>query len=151
MNRGDGPNGQPYTLQNVNVNSNWVTQYTGYAAGIVIEGSGYDNSVYTSWNNQFGSNTWYLMGNSSTTYFYWMGYPMTLTSFSAALVAETSDTGSILTPFPNGSVEGGHTQEGPHEGTSGLESLNHETSNAATPPVARVGAEFSHPQAETGI
>ncbi len=98
--RGDGPDGQPYTLQNVNVNSNWVTQYTGYAAGIVIEGSGYDNSVYTSWNNQFQSNTWYL-GNQNGAYFYWMGYPMTLAQYGATLVAETVPTGTILTAFPN--------------------------------------------------
>ncbi len=103
VSRGNGPNGTPYTLQSVNVNSNWVTQNTGMAAGIVIEGSGYDNSVYTSWNNQFQPNTW-ILGNPSTTYFYWMGYPMTLSEFYSAVVGEAVTTGSTLTPFPNTSV-----------------------------------------------
>ena len=86
-NRGNGPNGQPYTLQNVNVNSNWITQGTGIAAGICIEGTGFDNSVYTSWNNQFQYNTWNLSSPGGA-YFYWMNAPMTMGQWGAALVAE---------------------------------------------------------------
>lgn len=84
--RGNGPNGQPYTLQNVNVNSNVITQNTGIAAGICIEGSGFDNSVYTSWNNQFQYNT-FILGNQSGDYFYWLNEPMTLLQWAAALLA----------------------------------------------------------------
>jgi parallel beta-helix repeat protein len=80
--RGNAPNGQPYTLQNIDVNSNWVTQNTGIAAGIAIEGTGFDNSVYTSWNNQFWYNTFYL-SNPSGDYFYWMGGPITLAQFDS--------------------------------------------------------------------
>lgn len=85
--RGDGPNGQPYTLQNVNVNSNWITQNTGMATGIVVEGSGYDNSVYTSWNNHFQYNT-FTLANPSAAYFYWMGEPLTFSAWGAMLAVE---------------------------------------------------------------
>ena len=83
-NRGNGPNGQPYLLQNVNVNSNWITQTSGIAAGIGIEGTGFDNSVYTSWGNQFQYNSFYL-GNPNGNYFYWMGYPMSFSSWGTVL------------------------------------------------------------------
>jgi hypothetical protein len=79
-NRGDAPNGQPYTLQNVSVNSNTITQSTGIALGIAIEGSGFTNAVYTTWNNTFWPNTFYL-SNPSGDYFYWMGGPITLAQF----------------------------------------------------------------------
>lgn len=85
-NRGSGPNGQPYLLQNVNVNSNWITQGSGIAAGIGIEGTGFDNSVYTSWGNQFQYNTFYL-GNPNGDYFYWMGYAMSLSAWGTVLTA----------------------------------------------------------------
>lgn len=87
LNHGNGPNGQPYTLQNVNVNSNWVTQNTGMAAGILVEGSGFDNSVFTSWNNQFVYNTWNL-ANPNGNYFQWMGQAMTLSAFGATAAAQ---------------------------------------------------------------
>jgi parallel beta-helix repeat protein len=80
--RGDAPNGQPYTLQNVDVNSNTITQSTGIALGIAIEGSGFTNAVYTSWNNTFWPNTLYL-SNPSGDYFYWMGGPITLAQFES--------------------------------------------------------------------
>jgi hypothetical protein len=80
-NRGNGPNGQPYSLQNLTVTSNTIYQTTGMAAGIVAEGSGFDNSVYTSWNNTFVNNT-YNLGNPSGADFYWMGQPMTLATWS---------------------------------------------------------------------
>jgi hypothetical protein len=83
-NRGNGPNGQPYTLQNVNVNSNWITQNSGMAAGIAVEGTGFDNSVYTSWNNQFQYNTFNL-DNPSAPYFYWMGQPLTFSAWGVVL------------------------------------------------------------------
>ena len=58
-NRGNNPNGQPYLLQNLDVINNTITQTTGTAAGIMV-GGGYDNSVYTSWNNHFQNNTFNL-------------------------------------------------------------------------------------------
>jgi len=87
QNRGNGPNGQPYTLQNVNVNSNWITQNTGMATGIVVEGTGFDNSVYTSWNNQFQYNTFNL-ANPAGAYFAWMGQPMTFSAWGTVLTAK---------------------------------------------------------------
>ncbi len=83
-NRGDGPNGQPYLLQNVNVNSNHITQNTGFAVGIAVEGSGFDNSVYTSWNNEFQSNT-FTLTNPTGDYIYWMNEPMTLAAWGQLL------------------------------------------------------------------
>jgi len=79
-NRGYGPNGQPYTLQNVMVSGNTIYQTTGFAAGIVVEGSGFDNSVYTRWNNIFQANT-YNLADPNGYYFYWLGQPMTLDAF----------------------------------------------------------------------
>lgn len=84
--RGNGPNGQPYTLQNVNVNSNWITQASGLAAGIVVEGTGFDNSVYTSWNNQFQYNTFNL-ANPSAPSFAWMGQQLTFSAWGTVLTA----------------------------------------------------------------
>jgi hypothetical protein len=84
VSRGNAPNGQPYTLQNVNVNSNWITQSTGIAAGICIEGTGYNNSVYTSWNNQFQYNTFNL-ANPNGLYIYWLNEPMTFAAWWAYL------------------------------------------------------------------
>ena len=80
--RGNAPNGQAYSLQNLSVNSNTITQSTGIAAGIAIESSGYSNAVYTSWNNKFWPNTYHL-SNSSGAYFYWKGGPITLAQFNA--------------------------------------------------------------------
>lgn len=80
--RGEGPNGQPYELQNVSVEGNTITQATGTAAGIAIDGSGVGNAVYTSMNNIFLDNT-YRLGVAGGDYLYWMGEPMTLTSFLA--------------------------------------------------------------------
>ncbi len=85
-NRGNAPDGQPYLLQNVEVSSNTITQGTGMAGGIVVEGTGFDNSVFTSWNNKFVSNTFNL-STPNANYFYWMGQPLTLTSFLADLLA----------------------------------------------------------------
>jgi hypothetical protein len=83
QNRGNGPNGQPYTLENVVVSNNTVTQDTGLAAGIVF-GSGYNDSVYTSYGNTFSSNRWYLT-NPSGLYFLWMGEPIALATFNTEL------------------------------------------------------------------
>jgi hypothetical protein len=81
--RGDGPNGQPYLLQNVDVTSNTITQATGMAAGIAVEGSGFDNSVFTGWNNIFQNNT-YVLATPGASYFYWLGQPIPLTAFMAS-------------------------------------------------------------------
>jgi len=86
-NRGNAPNGQPYTLQNVDVQNNTITQSTGTAAGIAVEGTGFDNSVYTNWNNQFQQNTFNL-ANPSYDYFWWLGEPMTYSAWTNALASE---------------------------------------------------------------
>ena len=93
--RGNAPNGQPYSLQNVTVTGNTIYQNTGMAAGIVVEGSGFNNSVYTSWNNTFQGNT-YNLANPSGNYFYWLGQTMTL----AAFVGDTDGGGAS----PNASI-----------------------------------------------
>jgi len=85
-NRGNAPNGQPYSLQNDEVNNNTITQDTGMAAGIVEE-SGFENSVYTSWNNHFLSNT-FILANPAGDYFYWLGQPMTLASWDSSDATE---------------------------------------------------------------
>ena len=85
-NRGNGPNGQPYLLQNVDVNSNTITQSSGLAAGIVVEGTGFDNSVYTSWNNHFQYNT-FILANPSGDYFFWMGVAVSLSAWGSVLAA----------------------------------------------------------------
>ncbi len=83
QNRGNGPSGQPYVLENVAVNNNTVTQDTGLAAGIVL-GSGYNDSVYTSYGNTFSANRWYLT-NPSAAYFFWMGESISLATFNTDL------------------------------------------------------------------
>ncbi len=84
--RGNAPNGQPYLLQNVNVNSNWITQSTGVAAGIYIENGNFDNSVYTSWNNTMRYNNFYL-SNPNGNYFCWLGQYLTLNGFGTLLAS----------------------------------------------------------------
>lgn len=79
-NRGDGPNGQPYVLENLSVEANTITQSTGTAAGIGIDGSGVSNAVYTSMNNVFKDNT-YNLSNPGADQLYWMGGALTLASF----------------------------------------------------------------------
>ncbi len=81
-NRGDAPDGQPYALQNVSVEANTISQATGTAAGIAIDGSGVSNAVYTSMNNIFINNT-YNLSSPGADLLYWMGEPMTLASFLA--------------------------------------------------------------------
>ena len=83
-NRGNGPDGQPYLLENVTVSSNTVNQNTGMAAGIVIAGSGFDNSVYKSWNNTYRDNSFALTAPDGN-YFYWMGQSISLASFRSYL------------------------------------------------------------------
>jgi parallel beta-helix repeat protein len=78
--RGNAPNGQPYLLQNINVNNNTITQSTGTAAGIV-EQSTFDSSVYTTWNNVFHANTFKLTDQAGQ-YFVWMGVHLTLAGWS---------------------------------------------------------------------
>lgn len=78
--RGNNPNGQPYLLQDLNVNNNIITQTTGFAAGIVV-GGGYDNSVYTSWNNHIQNNTFNLAQPATYDYFFWLSQPWTLATW----------------------------------------------------------------------
>ena len=55
-----GPHtGQPYLLQNLDVHDNTLFQISNNAAGIVGAGT-YGNSMYTSWNNHFTNDTYYL-------------------------------------------------------------------------------------------
>lgn len=69
--RGTDPKtGTVYTLQNLYVHNNVITQKTGYAAGIV-KASVFDDSVYTSWGNHYQDNTYYL-SDPSYPYFYWL-------------------------------------------------------------------------------
>jgi hypothetical protein len=79
--RGNAPDGQAYTLQNTNVNSNWITQGTGTTAGIGVEGN-VGNSVCTGWNSHFRNNMFYLT-NTSANSIYWMEQPMTMAAFRA--------------------------------------------------------------------
>lgn len=87
QNRGYGPNNQQYVLQNVDVNSNIITQQTGIALGIAIESAIFDNSVYTSWNNQFQYNTLNL-ANPSGAYIFWLNQPMTVAAWAAVLATQ---------------------------------------------------------------
>lgn len=80
VSRGIGSNGLPYSIENLNVYSNKITQVTGIAEGIVI-GSGYDNSVYTSWNNHFQNDTYYLTYPATYAYFFWLGEKWTLATW----------------------------------------------------------------------
>ncbi len=73
--RGLAPDGTPYTLKNLNVHDNTITQQVNYAAGIV-KGATFDDSVYTSWGNHFQNNTFNL-SDPNGKYFYWLGQPWT--------------------------------------------------------------------------
>lgn len=86
-NRGDAPNGQPYLLQNMTVTGNTITQGTGMAAGIVLEGTGVSDSVYSSSNNTFRNNT-YNLNNPGGSHFYWLGEPMALGTWATAVGGE---------------------------------------------------------------
>lgn len=66
----DSKTGLPYTLKNLNVHNNTITQQTGFAAGIVV-GSGFDSSVYTLWGNHFVNNTFNL-SDPTRSCFYWL-------------------------------------------------------------------------------
>ncbi|HEX5410749.1 MAG TPA: right-handed parallel beta-helix repeat-containing protein [Terriglobia bacterium] len=66
----DAKTGTVYTLQNLYVHDNVITQKSGYAAGI-IKASLFDDSVYTSWGNHLQNNTYYL-SDPSYPYFYWL-------------------------------------------------------------------------------
>ena len=78
--RGNGPNGLPYLIQNLNVNTNTITENGGTAAGIVAQAT-FDNSVYTSWNNHFQNNTFNLT-NPSVPYFDWLGQAWTMATWN---------------------------------------------------------------------
>ena len=85
--RGWAPNGQLFSVQNVNVNSNYITQTTGIALGIALEPPETGDDVYTSWNNQFQYNN-LTLSNPSGQYIYWFNQPMTFLQWSAALAAQ---------------------------------------------------------------
>jgi hypothetical protein len=77
VSRGTGPSGLPYLIQNLNVHDNRITQITGMAEGI-LTGSGFDNSVYTTWNNHFQNDTYYLTSPATYYYFFWLQQRWTL-------------------------------------------------------------------------
>jgi len=75
----DSKTGLPYTLKNLYVHNNTITQQTGFAAGIV-KSSKLDNSVFTSWNNRFINNTYHL-GSKAGKFFEWLNSPQTLAAW----------------------------------------------------------------------
>lgn len=76
-NRGNNPRtGSPYELRNIYIHNNIITQRTGTAAGI-LKSASLNNSVFTSWNNRFDSNTFHL-ANKAGKYFQWMNNAQTL-------------------------------------------------------------------------
>ncbi|MFB3922523.1 MAG: right-handed parallel beta-helix repeat-containing protein [Terriglobia bacterium] len=79
--RGLAPSGTPYTLKNLNVHDNTVTQQTSCAAGIV-KSSAYDDSVFTSWGNSFRNNT-FVLSDATGKYFCWLGQQWTLTQWQS--------------------------------------------------------------------
>jgi hypothetical protein len=81
--RGNNPSGVPYSLSNVVANGNTITQGTGYAMGIVTEGTeAGTTAVYTSMGNNFSGNTFVLTAPSTGMYFYWNNQPMTLAAWN---------------------------------------------------------------------
>ncbi len=78
--RGNAPDGTPYTLMNVYVHDNVVTQQVNYAEGIVKDSS-FDDSVFTSWGNHFQNDTFYL-SNLSQPYFLWLDQKWTLAQWT---------------------------------------------------------------------
>ncbi|MBZ5515065.1 MAG: right-handed parallel beta-helix repeat-containing protein [Acidobacteriia bacterium] len=73
--RGLAPDGAPYSLKNLNVHDNTVTQQVNYASGIV-KATNFDDSVYTSWGNHFSNNVFNL-SNPSGKYFIWLSQQWT--------------------------------------------------------------------------
>ena len=67
----------PYQLENLSVHNNTIYQVYGTAEGIV-KSSVFDDSVYTSWNNHFQDDTYYLSYPTTRNYFYWLGAYHTL-------------------------------------------------------------------------
>jgi len=66
-----GPHaGQPHLLQNLDFHDNNFSAISNLAAGVVKQAS-FDNSVYTSWNNQFANNS-YSLPDLNGLYFAWM-------------------------------------------------------------------------------
>jgi len=66
-----GPHtGQPHLLQNLDIHDNTLSEISNIAAG-VVRSSSYDNSVFTTWNNHFTSDT-YNLSDLSGLYFSWM-------------------------------------------------------------------------------
>jgi len=91
-NRGDAPDGQRYILQNLSVEGNSITQTTGTAADIAIDGGAISNTVYTNMNNIFTDNT-YVLASPAGNYFYWLGEPMTLAAWAGTLAGAGSTAG----------------------------------------------------------
>jgi len=75
--RGNGPDGQPYSLKNLSVHDNTITQSSGYAEGIVAS-TAYNGVIYASWNNHFQNDTYNLANSATYKYFFWLAQSWTL-------------------------------------------------------------------------
>jgi len=81
QNRGNGSNGLPYLVQNLYVHDNTVTQRNGGYAGAAMQDDG-ETLIFTSRNNRWVHNTYYLGTNATPYEFYnggrtaaqWRGY-----------------------------------------------------------------------------
>jgi parallel beta-helix repeat protein len=68
-NRGNGPNGQPYRVQNLNVHNNVVTQSVGRKSGLLNFISATDGAAMMSGrNNRFNLNQYTITGNATPFY-----------------------------------------------------------------------------------
>lgn len=70
--------GDLYSLRNLDVHNNVITQNTGIAAGILTSLLG--NAVFESWGNRFTNNTFHLATDRGK-YFYWLNSPETLSAW----------------------------------------------------------------------
>ena len=72
--RGNGSDGRPFSLKNISVHDNTVTNPTYYAAGLQRDAASSDEA-YTSWNNHLDRNTYTL--SRTRPYYYWMNAAQT--------------------------------------------------------------------------
>jgi len=108
-------NGRRYSIQNVNVHDNIITLNSGIAAGFVRDSSVVPPDIFTSWNNHFDYNTYYLSdvngrafdwNDSDRTRSEWQSYSNDIHGTFLPLGFGTTTTASIANPL-NGSVVSG--------------------------------------------
>jgi hypothetical protein len=129
---GNSPiNGRRYYIQNVNVHDNIITLNSGIAAGFVRDSTVVPPDIFTSWNNHFDYNTYYL-GNLSGMNFDWADGDRTrnewqsygndihgtFLSIGAGLTPTT--TVSIASPANGAAVSGAVTVSANASDTSGV-------------------------------